>query len=223
MSHMKKSIKDNIIKRLKVLKIPGDTGNIVDMSRVSDICIVQNKAYLSINVPQKVAHKLQSLRIQAEQMIVSIPDIEKAVVTLTADKSEHIKETPEVNSLKDVTSVIAVASGKGGVGKSTTTVNLAYALQKIGKKIAILDADIYGPSLPKLLNITEKANLSEQQEILPMISHGIKVMSIECLVKKGVPIIWRAPMINAAVIKMIKNVAWGKLDVLIIDMPPGTG
>jgi ATP-binding protein involved in chromosome partitioning len=130
---------------------------------------------------------------------------------------------PPSQRIPGVTHVIAVASGKGGVGKSTTAVNLALGLLSLGLKVGLLDADIYGPSIPKLLGISGKPRLLENRVLEPMAAHGLKVMSIGFLVEEEAAMIWRGPMVMSAITQMLREVAWGDLDVLVVDMPPGTG
>jgi ATP-binding protein involved in chromosome partitioning len=129
---------------------------------------------------------------------------------------------PAPSGIPGVTNIIAVASGKGGVGKSTIAVNLALSLSRLGLKVGLLDADIYGPSLPRLLAITEKPG-SDGHTLLPIERHGIKTMSIGFLVKEDEAMIWRGPMVQSALSQMLTDVAWAPLDVLVLDMPPGTG
>ena len=119
--------------------------------------------------------------------------------------------------------MIAVASGKGGVGKSTTAVNLALGFQAIGLKAGILDADIYGPSQPRLLGLSGRPEVLHGKTLRPMEGHGLKAMSMGFLVDEGTPMIWRGPMVVSALTQMLRDVAWGELDVLVVDMPPGTG
>jgi ATP-binding protein involved in chromosome partitioning len=119
--------------------------------------------------------------------------------------------------------VIAVASGKGGVGKSTVAVNLALGLVRVGLKVGLLDADIYGPSVPRLLGIREKPGQGENHKLIPIEKFGIKTMSIGFLVEEGTPIVWRGPMVQSALMQMMNDVLWAPLDVLVVDMPPGTG
>ncbi|MEW9616378.1 iron-sulfur cluster carrier protein ApbC [Shinella sp. S4-D37] len=127
------------------------------------------------------------------------------------------------SGIPGVGAIIAVASGKGGVGKSTTSVNLALALKANGLRVGILDADIYGPSMPRLLKISGRPQQLEGRTIKPMENYGIKVMSMGFLVDEEVAMIWRGPMIQSALMQMLREVAWGDLDVLVVDMPPGTG
>ncbi|AQK64211.1 hypothetical protein Zm00014a_024959 [Zea mays] len=127
-------------------------------------------------------------------------------------------------SIAGVCDIIAVASGKGGVGKSTTAVNIAVALAKEFKlQVGLLDADIYGPSIPTMMNLHAKPELSEDMKMIPIENHGVRCMSIGFLVDKDAPIVWRGPMVMSALEKMTRGVAWGDLDILVVDMPPGTG
>jgi ATP-binding protein involved in chromosome partitioning len=125
--------------------------------------------------------------------------------------------------LSAVKNIIAVASGKGGVGKSTVAVNLAAALQAAGKAVGLLDADIYGPSVPRMLGLDTKPQINENKKFTPPVANGMKVMSMGLLVAEGAPMVWRGPMVQSAIIQMLKDVDWGALDYLIIDLPPGTG
>ncbi|WP_040055866.1 Mrp/NBP35 family ATP-binding protein [Candidatus Liberibacter americanus] len=218
---MIKDIKDRIISSLKILHISGDEHNIVDMGRVSDICIVKDKAYLSIRVDIDEASGLDSLRLRAEELVKDVPEIGSAVVTLTDDKV--FKVSSKNSFVKGIVSFIAVASGKGGVGKSTTAVNIACSLSSIGNRVAILDADVHGPSIPKLLDIDCKAEILGKNKLKPIEKYGIKIMSIAALVDNKSAMIWRGPMVQSAVINMLKYVTWGNIDVMLIDMPPGTG
>ncbi|PTL86773.1 MAG: sodium:proton antiporter [Candidatus Liberibacter europaeus] len=220
---MDRMIKEQILDALRKLHIPGNEDNIVALGKVSDICVLQSKVYLSIQVSREEAEGLGSFRVEAEQIVKEIPSVKEAVVTLTSNKEIPRRKSIPKNNISEIKSFIAVASCKGGVGKSTTTVNLACSLKNQGKNIAILDADIYGPSIPTLLKISGKAEVIENNCLKPMENYGIKVMSIGSIVNNSDAMIWRGPMVQSAIMHMLKNVSWGKLDVLLIDMPPGTG
>jgi ATP-binding protein involved in chromosome partitioning len=150
------------------------------------------------------------------------------MLTAHSDGKSKAQDAPQQNSTKQgvvhqpATHVIAVASGKGGVGKSTTAINLALAIKAMGNSVGILDADIYGPSLPRLTGVTTKPK-AENNKLIPIDAYGLKVMSIGFLMEEDTPTIWRGPMVMSALEQMLKDVAWGELDVLVIDMPPGTG
>jgi ATP-binding protein involved in chromosome partitioning len=216
---------------------------------VSDIFIANNKVFFSITVPADRAQALEPLRAAAERAVKAIPGVEGAVVALTAEKKGGGMEaaTPRPAPARapapakpaaptapagrqhgkagvpGVGAIIAVASGKGGVGKSTTSVNLALGLSKLGLKVGLLDADIYGPSMPRLLGISGRPETIDGKILKPMENYGIKVMSIGFLVEEETPMIWRGPMVMSALTQMLREVDWAPLDVLVVDMPPGTG
>lgn len=138
-------------------------------------------------------------------------------------KSQAPEQTGQKPGVPGVKTIIAVASGKGGVGKSTTTANLALGLQANGLKVGVLDADIYGPSVPRLFNVTGRPEPVSGRILKPLEGYGIKVMSMGFMVEEETPMIWRGPMVISALTQMLREVAWGELDVLVVDMPPGTG
>lgn len=259
--------KVRILKELTRVKGPDLNGNIVELGLVSEVVIHQGKVYFSIKVDPARAEELEPLRQAAEQVVGDLDGVEKATVTLTADRQPGSAggngaarspaparpapapkaapgqgdvpppmgggigrqqgagagAAPQIAGVPGVKHIIAVASGKGGVGKSTTSVNLALALQANGLKVGVLDADIYGPSMPRLLGITGRPQPVHGNILKPMEGYGLKVMSMGFLVDEDTPMIWRGPMVMSALSQMLKEVAWGELDVLVVDMPPGTG
>jgi ATP-binding protein involved in chromosome partitioning len=181
----------------------------------------------------------EPVRKAAEDAVRSIPGVESALVALTAERAAGAPRAPQPapqpqpraahpadrvqTRIPGVDAVIAVASGKGGVGKSTTAVNLALGLRDLGLKVGMLDADIYGPSLPKLLAIKEKPQTIGGTRLKPIERYGLTVMSIGFLIDEETPMIWRGPMVMSAITQMLREVEWGKLDLMVVDMPPGTG
>jgi ATP-binding protein involved in chromosome partitioning len=241
---------DQILEQLKRVKGPDLTGNIVDLGLVSDIVVTGDRVTFSITVPAQRAAQLEPLRAAAEKAALAAPGVANALVTLTADNKEQpaaVRSAPSIEQasavpppmqkrappqqqapgtkapVPGVGAIIAVASGKGGVGKSTTSVNIALGLQARGLKVGILDADIYGPSLPRLLNISGRPQSGGDRILIPLEGHGLKVMSMGFMVDEDTATVWRGPMIMQALTQMLREVAWGELDVLIVDMPPGTG
>lgn len=237
---MSAELATRITEKLGSLRLPGADRDIVSMGLVSDVFVSQGKAYFSISVPADAANALEPLREQAAKLAASVPGVDAATVVLTADRKAgapsappqpqqrpahtHAQPRPVAKqAIPGIGAIVAVASGKGGVGKSTTAVNLALAFQANGLKAAVLDADIYGPSLPRLMGISGRPQQIDGRQIRPMENYGMKVMSMGFLVDEGTAMIWRGPMIQSALLQMLREVAWGDLDVLVIDMPPGTG
>ena len=224
---------------LRTIMSPGDSGsNIIDNGAVSGIVIKDGHVGFSIDIDPSIAESAQDMRRSAEQAVLNIKGVLSATAMLTAHNAkpntaaQH--QTPQGQAqqsqaphgqgapLKPATHLIAVASGKGGVGKSTTSINLALALASTGKSVGILDADIYGPSLPRLLGLNRKPETSDKK-LLPIEAWGLQTMSIGYLVDAESPTIWRGPMVMSALEQMLRDVAWTDLDILIIDLPPGTG
>jgi len=234
------SLKEQVAAALSKITMPGTGKDIVAAGAVSDIYEKDGKVMLSISVPSDKASRFEPIRAAAEAAVKSVPGVVKATVALTAEVAPgsaprqappaqdhghaHSHGMPAKNAIPGVKSIIAVASGKGGVGKSTTAVNFALALSVRGLKVGILDADIYGPSVPRLMGLTgEKPEMDENRRLVPLENYGLKVMSIGFLVDEETPMIWRAPMAVSALTQMLRESAWGDLDVLVVDMPPGTG
>ena len=166
-----------------------------------------------------------SVEIAAEQALRAIKNVKKAQIIVTSEKQSAPSKPANTEKIKiDAKNIIAVASGKGGVGKSTVAMNIACALAAQGKKVGLLDADIYGPSVPKMTGLSgQKPEQNKQGKIVPLHQHGVNIMSIGFMIDEASALIWRGPMVQSAFIQLLQDVAWEGLDTLVIDMPPGTG
>jgi ATP-binding protein involved in chromosome partitioning len=243
--------KDQVMEQLRRVKGPDMHGNIVDLGLVSEIVVKDGHVSFAITVPTQRAAELEPLRQAAEKVVRDIKGVVGVAAVLTAERPRGAPDDGKGNvrgahipgrratgaapqpsarggpqpgaRVAGIRHMVAVASGKGGVGKSTTAVNLALGLQAIGLKAGILDADIYGPSQPRLLGLTGRPQVAGGRLLRPMQGYGLKVMSMGFLIDEGSPIIWRGPMVVSALTQMLRDVEWGELDVLVIDMPPGTG
>jgi ATP-binding protein involved in chromosome partitioning len=215
---------------------------LADADVLSAVTVTDGKVFFSINVDAAEARAWEPIRAAAEAAVRAIPGVTAALVALTAERKPGATPGPGVQpasahrppqggaspmsrqaEIPGVAAVIAVASGKGGVGKSTTAINLALGLRHIGLKVGLLDADIYGPSVPRLTGLRDKPELNREQKIIPLTRFGLSIMSIGFLVEEETAMIWRGPMVMSAVTQMLRDVDWGKLDILVVDMPPGTG
>ncbi|MBM3485236.1 MAG: iron-sulfur cluster carrier protein ApbC [Alphaproteobacteria bacterium] len=215
-----------VMETLRAIRDPAGGGDIVALGMVSGIVVRGGNVGFTIEVDPARGPALEPLRKAAEEAVRKLPGVLSVTAVLTAHRAP-VPETPRRPAgpayLPGVTSVIAVASGKGGVGKSTTAVNLALALAAGGRAVGILDADIFGPSLPTMMGIRRRPASPDGKKIIPIDQHGLRCMSIGFMVPEETPMIWRGPMVMGALEQMLRDVEWGTLDVLVVDMPPGTG
>lgn len=211
---------------LSGLALPDGTP-LVDAPQVTGPELTGGRVSLIISTTADDAPRHAEIRARAETALRALPGCETAIVALTGERNAQpaLRDVPpsKPGILADVRHVIAVASGKGGVGKSTTAVNLALGLRALGLSVGILDADIHGPSLPTLLALHGRPRMGPDRRLLPMRSNGLVAMSMGLMVDAETAMIWRGPMVMSAITQMLAEVDWGALDVLIVDMPPGTG
>ncbi len=230
---------DQIRQRLAAIAAPGG-GTLTDRGVLSDIVVTDGKVFFSLSVDAAEVKAWEPVRKQVEDAVRAMPGVTSAMVALTAERAGGEKGAPPPQAaspakgqakgapagpsgVPGVKAIIAVASGKGGVGKSTTSINLALALRDIGLKVGVLDADIYGPSMPKLLAIRDKPQTVGGTRLKPISRYDLQVMSIGFLIEEETPMIWRGPMVMSALTQMLREVEWGELDIMVVDMPPGTG
>jgi ATP-binding protein involved in chromosome partitioning len=234
--------KDDVVAALA--KVPAPDGTpLPQTGTLSDVVVTDGKVFFSLTVDAAAVKAWEPVRKRAEDAVRAIAGVQSALVALTAERAGGAARPapapaagrpPHAHAqsggggatqpgIPGVDAIIAVASGKGGVGKSTTAVNLALGLRDLGLKVGMLDADIYGPSLPKLLAIREKPQTIGGTRLKPIERYGMNVMSIGFLIEEETPMIWRGPMVMSALTQMLREVEWGKLDVMVVDMPPGTG
>jgi ATP-binding protein involved in chromosome partitioning len=219
--------KEDVLQVLKRIAAPDGRGNLVSANIATDIVVDGGKVMFGLVTDPAHLKTMEQLRIVVEKQVAAIPGVERAMVALTAERQPGPAAKPAAprgNAVPGVKHIVAVASGKGGVGKSTTAANLALALAALGLKVAVLDADVYGPSMPKLFGITGKPRAGADGKTLePMRRFGVEVASIGFLVPEETAMIWRGPMVMSAINQLLREVSWGETDIMIVDMPPGTG
>jgi ATP-binding protein involved in chromosome partitioning len=233
---------DSLREALRAVIDPASGKDIVTAGLIEGIQVRDGLVHVALLTDRAHAAKMEPVRKAAEQLLGRQPGVQNAAVVLTANKPAAAAPPPQAGHshahghgpgahgggqpaallLPDVKAIVAVASGKGGVGKSTVAVNLAVALALQGHKVGLLDADIYGPSLPRMLGLSRRPEV-KGDKMQPLEAWGVKCMSIGFLVEEETPMIWRGPMVMGALEQMLGQVNWGALDILVVDMPPGTG
>ncbi len=235
--------KDQILDSLKGIIDPASGKDIVALGMVAGLVIKDGNVGFAIEVDPERGAELEPLRREAEQKVHALAGVLSVSVVLTAERKPP-SQPPQGQAtaqpaggptqaarpsggsgseVPGVRSIVAIASGKGGVGKSTTATNLALAFVGLGLKVGILDADIYGPSQPRMLGISGRPDSPDGKALKPMENYAVKCMSMGFLVPEDTPMIWRGPMVQSALQQMLREVLWGEIDILVVDMPPGTG
>ncbi len=238
---MSQVAEQDILATLKGVKEPDSGRDIVTLGMISGLVVKDGNVGFAIEVDPRKGAAMEPLRKAAEEVVNALPGVLSVTAVLTAH-SETPGGQPAAASggpqasarqaagpgaaralVPGVRSIVAVASGKGGVGKSTMATNLAMGLATLGLKVGVLDADIYGPSQPRMMGISGRPNSADGKMLTPMSNYGVECMSMGFLVAEDTPMIWRGPMVQSALKQMLRDVAWGELDIMIVDMPPGTG
>jgi ATP-binding protein involved in chromosome partitioning len=209
--------------------------DVVSLGMISGIVVKDGNVGFALEVDPKDGERKEPLRKACEKAVEALAGVTSVTAVLTAHSGGAAAAPPQQKPapqraggpgrelVPDIDAVVAVASGKGGVGKSTTAVNLALALSAMGKRVGILDSDIYGPSIPRMLGISGRPATIDGRTLRPMENYGVRCMSMGFLVDEDTPMIWRGPMVMSAIEQMLRDVDWGELDILVIDLPPGTG
>ncbi len=218
---------EKILQALGLINDPVTNRDVVSLGMIQGLTNRDGHVTFAIEVDPKDGNAREPLRQACEKAVLSLPGVRSVSAVLTAhrapEKHQHASSGNERRNPKGVAAIIAVASGKGGVGKSTVTINLALALKALGLRTGVLDADIYGPSVPKMLGLKGKPTSKDGKILQPMTAWGLKAMSIGSLIADDQPMIWRGPMVMTALTQLLFDVDWDPLDVLLVDMPPGTG
>jgi ATP-binding protein involved in chromosome partitioning len=225
---MASASQEDVVNALAGIADPASGKTLVAAGLIQGLAVKDGHVSFAIEVPAERGGAAEPLRKQAEAVVSSLPGVLSVTAVLTAHHHPQSTASPTPSpprpaGVPGVGAIIAIASGKGGVGKSTVAANLALALAHIGLKTGLLDADIYGPSVPRLLDIHEKPRSPDGKTLEPIEKFGIKTMSIGFLIKEDEPMIWRGPMVTSALSQLLLEVNWAPLDVLVVDMPPGTG
>jgi len=212
---------DQVLEALRAVQDPDLHRDIVTLGFVKDIDIQGAKVAFKVELTTPACPVKDILKAQAEEVVLALDGVDEVDVEMTAQVRSRPAQAEDL--LPNVRQVIAVASGKGGVGKSTVTVNLAVALAQSGAKVGLLDADVYGPSIPLMMGVPNERPLSRNSKIMPIERHGVRMMSLGFLLEEGQAVLWRGPMVHSTVRQLLADVQWGDLDYLLVDLPPGTG
>jgi ATP-binding protein involved in chromosome partitioning len=222
---------DLILEALKEIEDPSQSKDIVSLGLINNITIKDSNVAVTLEVPVHRGASMEPIRKLAQERVLNIKDVTSATVVVTAHENKEKTSTFETDKEEKVEKVlesnvkrfVAIGSGKGGVGKSTTSANIAIALKLEGYKVGLLDADVYGPSQPRMLGVSGRPASVGGDMVAPLQNYGISLMSMGLLVPDDTAMIWRGPMVQSALTQMLNSVAWGDLDVIVIDLPPGTG
>jgi len=225
---MAEDLEKSVWGALKAIKFPGMSRDIVSFGFVQQVKAASGTVEVDLQIATQKERETEQVKAEIERAVRALPGVSEVKVNLHVTRPPSPQESAQraisqdAGLIPEVRHVVAVASGKGGVGKSTVAANLAVALGQLGHKVGLLDSDIYGPSVPMMFGINEKPFVSGNR-ILPFEKYGIKIMSLGFILETDTPVIWRGPMVMRAIEQMLGDVVWGALDYLVLDLPPGTG
>lgn len=212
---------------LKQVKYPGYSRDIMAFGLVRGIELHDGSVRVTLQLDSPKPGVAEQVKADSERVLRQLPGIEAVRIEIeqsgTSGGAESSNPWTNQSRIPGIKCILAVASGKGGVGKSTVSVNLACGFSQLGKRVGLLDCDIYGPTIPLMMGINQRPSLTGEQKIAPIVNHGVSLMSIGFLLDTNSPVIWRGPMINRAIQQFLHSVDWGELDILVVDLPPGTG
>ena len=213
----------DVLDALRPIQDPDFKRSIVDLGFVKNVKLDGGRVSFAIELTTPACPVKEKFQEDARAAVAKLPGVESVDVTMTAQTRGSSSQATRPEGLEDVKNVIAVASGKGGVGKSTVAANLALALAETGAKVGLLDCDVYGPSVPLMFGISGRPQVTPDKKIVPLQSHGLRLMSIGFRAGENAPVIWRGPMVHGVIRQFLSDVKWGALDYLVLDLPPGTG
>jgi ATP-binding protein involved in chromosome partitioning len=213
--------REQVMAALSTVKEPELGRDLVALNMIKDLTVEGSRVSFTVELTTPACPLKERIEQESRQAVMSVPGVEQVDMKLTSNVRAHSPASVQ-GVIPGVRNIIAVASGKGGVGKSTVAANLAVALAQTGAQVGLLDADIYGPSIPMMMGVTEKPRESDGH-FLPPVHHGVKVMSIGFFLDLNTPVVWRGPMVGKAIQELIRGAEWGELDYLVVDLPPGTG
>jgi ATP-binding protein involved in chromosome partitioning len=212
---------EQVLSALRAVQDPDLHKDIVTLGFVKDVRVSGGEVDFTIELTTPACPVRDEMKAEAERLVAALPGVSAARAKMTADV--RARGGFGRQAIPGIRNIVAVGAGKGGVGKSTTAVNLAVALQRKGARVGLMDADVYGPNIPQMLGTQGQPEISEDKRIVPPVAHGIKVISMGMLVPPDQAVIWRGPMLHGAVQQFMRDVDWGELDYLVVDLPPGTG